>query len=97
VAIDYADGACVNAQTLARIYGNNENFPLASRIGMMEPFWLLLIDLKTKVGDTKGAAAARRELNKGKLNLTGLSSSSQVRGGARTRRAAPSAGRRARG
>ena len=72
VAIEYAEGACVNAKTLGRIYAaSSENFPLASRIGMMEPFWQLLIDLKTKVGDTEGAALARRELNKGKMNLTG--------------------------
>jgi hypothetical protein len=95
LAIDYAEGACINAQTLARIYAQaNENFPLASRIGMMEPFWQLLIDLKTKVGDTEGAAAARRELNKGRLNLSGVGQAQ--RGGARPRRAAPatrSAGR----
>ena len=84
--IEYAEGACVNAQTLANIYAQlNENFPLASRIGMLEPFWQLLVDLKTKVGDTKGAQEARRELNKGRLNLTGMTSQGQR--GARPRRA----------
>ena len=73
VAVEYAEGACVNAQTLARIYATTENFPLASRIGMLEPFWQLLIDLKTKIGDSEGAAKALRERNKGRMNLTGVS------------------------
>ena len=92
-AIDYAEGACINAQTLARIYAQSETFPLPSRIGMLEPFWQLLVDLKTKVGDTEGAAAARREINRGKASLTGANQG--ARGGAR-RRAPPTARGRAR-
>ena len=91
MAIDYAEGACINAQTLARIYAQSETFPLPSRIGMLEPFWQLLVDLKTKVGDTEGAAAARREINRGKASLTGASQG--ARGGARRRAPPPARGR----
>ena len=68
IAIDYAEGAAVNAQTLAKIMAQS-GVPVATRANMMEPFWNLLADLKIKVGDTEGAAAARREALKGKLNL----------------------------
>lgn len=68
IAIDYAEGAAVNAQTLAKIMAQS-GVPVATRANMMEPFWNLLAELKTKVGDTEGAAAARREALKGKLNL----------------------------
>lgn len=68
IAIDYAEGAAVNAQTLSKIMAQS-GVPVATRANMMEPFWNLLAELKTKVGDTEGAAAARREALKGKLNL----------------------------
>ena len=68
IAIDYAEGAAVNAQTLAKIMAQS-GVPVATRANMMEPFWVLLAELKNKIGDTEGAAAARREALKGKLNL----------------------------
>lgn len=68
IAVDYAEGALVNAQTLAKIMANS-GVGVAARANMLEPFYNLMADLKTKIGDTEGAAEARREALKGKLNL----------------------------
>ena len=46
---------------------------LATRASMLEPFYLLMADIKTKLGDTEGAAEAKREALRDKLNL-GLAS-----------------------
>jgi tetratricopeptide (TPR) repeat protein len=85
IAIDYAEGACVNAQTLAKIFAQS-GVGVAQRANMMEQFWLLLSELKNKVGDTEGAAAARREALKGKLNL-GMAARGGRAGGASAGRA----------
>ncbi|WPT14386.1 hypothetical protein PSENEW3_00000516 [Picochlorum sp. SENEW3] len=85
IAIDYAEGACVNAQTLSKIFAQS-GVGAAQRANMMEQFWLLLSELKNKVGDTEGAAAARREALKGKLNL-GMAARGGRTGGASAGRA----------
>lgn len=72
IAVDYAEGALVNAQTLAKVMASG-GASLASRASMLEPFYLLMADIKTKLGDTEGAAEAKREALRDKLNL-GLAS-----------------------
>lgn len=66
-ALDYAQGALVNAQTLSKIMAAG-GVSTTVRASMMEPFWLLLADLKAKTGDVDGAAEAKREALRGKLN-----------------------------
>ena len=78
-AVDYATGAVVNAQTLAKIMTAN-GAPRAAGDAMLEPFWLLLADLKAKAGDADGAAEARREALRGKLNQ-GIASRGRSGGG----------------
>jgi hypothetical protein len=84
-AIDYATGALVNAQTLAKIMAQMPGTPPGMTANMLEPFWFLLAGLKAKAGDAEGAAEAKREALRGKLNQ-GLASrggrSAQQRGGA---------------
>ena len=72
IAVDYAEGALVNAQTLAKVMASG-GASLATRASMLEPFYLLMADIKTKLGDTEGAAEAKREALRDKLNL-GLAS-----------------------
>jgi Tetratricopeptide repeat len=83
-AVDYATGALVNAQTLAKIMAAMPDTPPGVTVTMLEPFWLLLSALKAKAGDAEGAAEAKREALRGKLNQ-GLASrggrSAQQRGG----------------
>lgn len=67
-AVDYATGALVNAQTLAKIMSQMPGAPPSITAGMLEPFWLLLSGLKAKAGDVEGAAEAKREALRGKLN-----------------------------
>ena len=69
-AVDYATGALVNAQTLARIMAQMPGAPPAAAGGMLEPFWNLLADLREKSGDKEGAAEARREALKGRVKQT---------------------------
>lgn len=78
-AVDYATGAVVNAQTLAKIMSAN-GAPRSAGDAMLEPFWMLLADLKTKAGDAEGAAEARREALRGKLNQ-GIASRGRSGGG----------------
>lgn len=81
-ALDYAQGALVNAQTLAKILAPA---PAARHIRtqMLEPFWLLLADIKGKTGDADGAAEARREALKGKLASRNGGASGGGSGGSR--------------
>jgi hypothetical protein len=93
VALDYAQGALVNAQTLARLMAAAAApGSRAAVAGMLEPFYLLLAGLKAKVGDAEGAAEARREALRGKLNQAGRGGR-----GRRSTRAAPTQQQRGRG
>lgn len=67
-AIDYATGALVNAQTLAKIMATMQGAPPGIGVQMVQPYWMLLSDLKAKAGDAEGAAEAKREALKGRLN-----------------------------
>ena len=68
VALDYAQGALVNAQTLAKLAAPNA--PPGFVGSFMETYWLLLANLKAKAGDSEGAADARRQALRGKLNTS---------------------------
>ena len=82
-ALDYAQGALVNAQTLSKIMAGS-GVGLTARTNMLEPFWALLADLKAKTGDAEGAAEAKREALRGKLNQ-GLAARNGRGGAAGTR------------
>ncbi|KAL4524887.1 hypothetical protein Ndes2526A_g06986 [Nannochloris sp. 'desiccata'] len=90
-AVDYATGALVNAQTLAKIMAQMPGAPPSMTAGMLEPFWLLLSGLKAKAGDVEGAAEAKREALRGKLNQ-GLASRGGGRGGRTSQRGSGSSG-----
>jgi hypothetical protein len=64
----------VNAQTLAKLAA--PTVPRGFVGNFLEPYWLLLANVKAKMGDTEGAAEARREALRGKLSAT-----TQGRGG----------------
>ena len=67
IAIEYAEGALVNAQTLSKIMVPARGGQSA-RAKILEPYWHLMAELKMKVGDVAGANEAKREALKGKLN-----------------------------
>lgn len=85
VALDYAQGALVNAQTLAKLAAPNA--PPGFVGSFLETYWILLANLKAKAGDHEGAADARRQALRGKL-----STSQQGRGGTKAGKAAGRAG-----
>ena len=85
-AIDYATGALVNAQTLAKIMAQMPGAPPGMSVQMLQPYYTMLADLKTKAGDDEGAAEAKRlglksKLNQGIANRSGKSSGQRSGGG----------------
>ena len=68
LAVDYATGALVNMKTLVHILEQVPGSNPMTGVAMLEPFYQQLADLKTKAGDVDGAAAAKRDALRARLN-----------------------------
>lgn len=66
-ASQYAEGAAVNAQLLVNVLAQAGAAPKSQFGNMLEPFYTTLAEMRAKAGDQEGAAEARREALKCKM------------------------------